>query len=86
MQNSNENITKSNEELSKKTNLLYPSVRKRPKKMQWTSFSTILLELEKDGVANLKASILNKKTSKIHEEGLCITCLPYSMHRTKYNG
>ena len=85
VQNSNENVTESNKESSKKINLLDSSVRKCPKKMQWISFSTILLELEKDGIVNLKPSILNKKTNKMHKEGLHITCLPYYMYRTKCN-
>jgi len=84
--NTNKNVMNINDESSQRTNLIGPSVRKRPNKMQRTSFSAILIKLEKDGVVNLKPNIYNSKTNKMHEEGFYITCLPCSMYRTKCNG
>ena len=86
MQNNNRNL--SNQESSKNTNTLDASIgsTKCLKKVQRLSFSTILVKLEKDGITNLKSSILKKQNNKIREEGFYITYLLCSMCRTKYNG
>ena len=59
---------------------------KSKKKVQRMSFSSELVKLERDGILKLKSHMFNKKTNEVHKEGICITCIPWSLHRCKAHG